>query len=226
MGMLEHEDKGTHRLRVWDLPVRVFHWVLVFAIGFLWYSGENADDLERHMQIGTAVLALLLFRVVWGFVGSTTARFKSFVRPFAALGHLKELKASKLQAEAGHNPLGGLMVLVLLTSLLVQVASGLYTSDEVFSEGPLYANASENLAELMASVHHLNFNLLLGLVVLHVCAIVFYLVVKKTNLVRPMFTGVMAWPASVAKPTLIFRSAFFAIAVFAVLFLAVQYLLA
>lgn len=226
MGVLKHDDKATQRLRVWDLPVRVFHWVLVFAIAFLWYSGENADDLERHMQIGTAVLALLLSRVVWGFVGSTTARFASFVRPFAALKHLKELKDSKLQAEAGHNPLGGLMVLALLTSLLVQVVSGLYTSDEVFSEGPLYANASEYLAELMASVHHLNFNLLLGLAALHVGAIGFYLIVKKTNLVRPMVTGVMAWPTSVTQPTLFFRSALLAVVVFATLFLAVQYFLA
>ncbi len=225
--MRDLDDSKTNcvRLRVWDLPVRVFHWLLVLAIAFLWYSGENADDLERHMLIGTVVLSLVLFRVVWGVLGSTTARFSNFVRPIAALHHLNELKGKKLQPEAGHNPLGGLMVIALLVSLLVQTVSGLYTSDEVLSEGPLYARASEELAEFVGSIHHLNFNVLLGLIALHLLAIVFYWVMQKTNLVKPMISGVMTWPNAVPQPQLVFRSALLAAALFGVIFFSVRYLL-
>lgn len=225
MAKPEGLEENLTRLRVWDLPVRVFHFLLIIAIGFLWYSGENADDLDRHMQVGQIILALLLFRLVWGVMGSTTARFMNFIRPFQVIEYLYEIKAGKPKPLAGHNPLGGLMVLSLLASLLLQAISGLYSSDEVFSDGPLYTTASEQLAGIMASIHHFNFNVLLGLLVLHIAAILYYLIAKRTNLVWPMITGVMFWPVSLARPQLAFRSAPLAATLFALIYFAADYLL-
>lgn len=178
-------------VRVWDLPVRLFHWGIVALLGYSWWSGEEGGmTLEYHMWSGYAVLTLVLFRVLWGFAGSGTARFASFVRgPAAVLASLRELGSARPLHLAGHNPLGGWMVLALLLCLLVQTSSGLFANDDLFNEGPLYEHVSKALSDTLTAVHHLNFGLLLGLVALHVAAVAWHRLRKGERLVGAMIHG-------------------------------------
>lgn len=174
------------RVAVWDLPTRLFHWSIVLLIGFSWWSAENAFD-PWHLWSGYAVLFLLLFRLLWGFVGSSTARFSSFVRgPSAVLKYLR----SGGWPLAGHSPLGALSAVAMLLALLVQVATGLVQIDsEDFVEGPLSSLVSFETAEAAHEIHDLNFNILLWLIALHVAAILAYRLLLARRLVGPMITG-------------------------------------
>lgn len=192
-------------LPVWDLPTRLFHWLLVLLIGFLWLTGEVGgitvniplpggerlflDNMALHMLAGRAVLVLVLFRLGWGLVGSSTARFASFVRgPGAAVDYVKQVARGQLPLTVGHNPAGGLMIVALLLFLLVQAGTGLFARDDLFSEGPLAHLVSESLSGTLTLVHVVMFKLLLALVVAHLGAAVYY-GVRGKNLVRPMITG-------------------------------------
>ncbi|MCB1637527.1 MAG: cytochrome b/b6 domain-containing protein, partial [Thiothrix sp.] len=136
------------------------------------------------------LLALVLFRIVWGLMGSDTARFSRFVKsPVHALGHLKELGSRAPAWHVGHNPLGAWMVVALLLTVLVQAVTGLFASDDIMVEGPLYGLVSSAFSGRMTGLHHQVFNLLLLLVVLHVAAVLFYRFYKGTNLIRAMVTG-------------------------------------
>ena len=171
---------------VWDLPVRLFHWSIILLIGLSWWSAEYSAD-RVHFSSGYALLFLLLFRILWGFAGSSTARFASFVRgPGAVLAYLREGRSR----EPGHSPLGGLSVVAMLLALTVQVATGLIQIDEDdFSEGPLSGQVSYDVAVLAHDVHAASFNVLLGLIALHLLAIAYYLFVRKRSLIWPMVTG-------------------------------------
>lgn len=183
---------AERRATIWDLPIRLFHWGLVLCLAGSWYTAEN-DMLDQHVLFGYAALTLLLFRLVWGLVGSDTARFRSFVRgPAEAVAHLRALlRPGPLDAHAGHNPLGGYAVLGLLGLLAVQVGTGLFISggDIFLVSGPLNGFVSSTLADRLATVHEISFALLQVLVVVHVLAIALYALVKRRNLVRPMLTG-------------------------------------
>src|SRR5215831_19954693 len=121
-------DKSD-KIRVWDLPVRLFHWVLVILLAVSYFSGR-AGVMKVHFWSGYAILTLLLFRIAWGFVGSTTARFSDFVRaPRTGANYLKSLVLGQSTFDVGHNPIGGLMVVVLLFAVLLQVAVGLFSAD-------------------------------------------------------------------------------------------------
>jgi cytochrome b len=172
---------------VWDLPVRLFHWALVGLIGFSWWSAEN-DRNEWHIWSGLAVLSLLIFRILWGFFGSSTARFASFVRgPRAVLGYARRPREWQ---EIGHTPLGALSVLALLALLLVQVGLGLVLSDEDGTvTAPLNRLVSFDTAEWAGELHDTLFNVLLGFIALHVAAILFYRLVLGKRLVGAMVTG-------------------------------------
>ncbi|MGE3772500.1 MAG: cytochrome b/b6 domain-containing protein [Gammaproteobacteria bacterium] len=178
-------------VRVWDLPVRLFHWAIVALLGYSWWSGEEGGMmLEYHMWSGYAVLTLVLFRVLWGFAGSGTARFADFVRgPAAMLASLRELWSARPLHFAGHNPLGGWMVLALLACLLVQTLSGLFANDDLFNEGPLYKHVGKALSDTLTGVHHLNFGVLLALVALHVAAVAWHRLRKGERLVGAMIHG-------------------------------------
>jgi cytochrome b len=182
---------------VWDLPVRLFHWALVGLIGFSWWSAEN-DRVEWHIWSGLAVLSLLIFRLLWGFFGSSTARFTSFVRgPRAVLGYARRPREWR---EIGHTPLGALSVLALLALLLVQVGLGLVLSDEDGTvTAPLNRLVSFETAEWAAELHETLFNVLLGFIALHVAAILFYRLVLGKKLVGAMLTGRTA-ASSAAAP--------------------------
>ena len=181
--------------KVWDLPVRLFHWALVILCGFSWWSAEEGGlTLQYHMWAGYSILALVIFRVMWGFAGSASARFASFLHgPARVMAAVRELLTPAPMQVAGHNPLGGWMVAVMLVCLLVQTGSGLFANDDILNEGPLYKYAGKALSDTLTSLHHLNFNVLLGLVVLHVLAIVWHRVRKGERLTAAMVHGRKPW---------------------------------
>ncbi|MEE4453309.1 cytochrome b/b6 domain-containing protein [Novosphingobium resinovorum] len=176
--------------RVWDPTVRLFHWLLVALIAFSWWSGEQ-HDLERHRLSGYAILALIVFRVYWGFFGPRTARFSGFVRgPGAVVAYLKGIGSRRAHHADGHNPLGGWSVIAMLLAVGAMVTAGLFSSDiDMLYDGPLATYLDFDQSSAASDWHSAIFNVILALVALHVVAVVFYLVWKRQNLVRPMVTG-------------------------------------
>ena len=187
---MSDDDK---KVRVWDAPVRLFHWCLVILIATSYFSGRAAGDwMKLHFWSGYAILALLLFRIAWGFVGSTTARFSSFVKgPGAFFGHLREMLGSHPPREAGHNPVGGAMVVALLFAVLLQAAAGLFSADTDMGtvNGPLATKVADAFVNKATAFHHAWINIILIMVALHVVAAFAYLVWKRQNLIRAMITG-------------------------------------
>jgi cytochrome b len=185
------DSTAPHSERVWDLPVRLFHWVLVGLIATSWVTAQiGGNAMQIHQWSGMSILTLVLFRVAWGFVGSTRARFSDFVRgPRAAFAYVRGLLRGAAAFYPGHNPLGGWMVLVLLASLLLQAGTGLFANDDIMIEGPLARHISKETSDWLTGIHHLNFAVLLGLIAVHVAAALFYLLVKRDNLVLPLITG-------------------------------------
>ena len=171
--------------RVWDLPTRLFHWLLVALIAFSWWSGKN-DRIDLHIWSGIAVLTLLVFRILWGLFGSSTARFANFIRgPKAVVGYLRGTWRG-----IGHSPLGALSVIALLAALAVQVGLGLLSSDEDgLVSGPLAHLVSLDASEEIADLHDDFFDIVLLLIGIHVAALLFYALVKRKNLTGPMITG-------------------------------------
>lgn len=214
-------------VKIWDLPVRLFHWSLVALLAFLFWSGKTGGNaMEYHMYAGYTVLALVLFRVGWGFVGSTHARFAGFLAgPSRTIAFAKRLVSKTPAHVAGHNPLGGWMVVIMLASLLVQAGTGLFANDDVATEGPLSALISKALSDRLATIHAWNFNLLLVLAVVHVAAVLFHVFVKKENLVAAMFSGDRLLDESAANtaavPAARFVSSWRALALFALALVAV-----
>lgn len=188
-----------HRIRVWDLPTRLFHWILVACVAGLVLTGYvGGAQMEWHARIGYAVLTLLLFRLVWGFVGGHWSRFTSFVRgPSHIAAYLRG--ESHPDSLVGHNPLGALSVLAMMVFLLAQVGTGLVGDDEISFTGPLnrFVTSAQGLA---ATWYHKRVGqwLIIGMVVLHVSAVLFYLWRKGENLVRPMVQGDKAVAAGTA----------------------------
>lgn len=174
------------RIRVWDLPLRIFHWALAFCVIAAYISqsiGGNA--MVWHGRFGLAVLGLLTFRLAWGFVGSTNARFRHFVRGPKAIAAYLRGQWSGL----GHNPLGALSVLALLGVPLLLTLTGLFANDDIAFEGPLYVLIDKDLSDRITKIHHWFEPVILILVGLHVAAIAFYAWMKKQTLVKPMMTG-------------------------------------
>lgn len=182
-------------MRIWDIPVRIFHWLLAALFAFSWWSAEN-DRLDWHMLSGYAILALVVFRIYWGFAGSPSARFAVFVRgPRAVLTYLRRLPTNEPPKSAGHNPMGGWSVLGMLSLLLVQVALGLFAIDvDGLNAGPLDYLISFDAGRVLAGWHGLVFDVLLVIVMLHVAAIAFYAAFKRENLVRAMVSGIKLLP--------------------------------
>lgn len=200
-------------LKIWDLPTRLFHWSLLLLVVACWWTAGEDGDIDWHMRCGYAVLALLLFRLVWGMLGSTTARFSSFIAPpRKVLEYLSNARKNDTP-HIGHNPAGGWMVLALLAMLLAISVSGLFANDDIMSEGPLAHHLSEGMSDLATAWHEKGFYALLALVALHVGAIAFYLLVKKDNLVRPMLTGVRQFPQDCRLPRLRMRSVWLALVI-------------
>ncbi|MFD2234468.1 cytochrome b/b6 domain-containing protein [Phaeospirillum tilakii] len=177
------------RVQVWDLPVRLFHWTLAVLFAVLWLSGHNGA-LALHLSAGTLLLTLVLFRLAWGVGGSFTARFTSFVRgPAAVLAYLRDHRAAGMWPGFGHNPLGGWSVSVLLGLLLLQATSGLFTTDDIATDGPLAWAVSGATVKTLSSLHRLGGWVLLGLAGLHVAAILYYRFGRDQDLITPMIGG-------------------------------------
>ena len=173
------------RIGVWDLPVRLFHWAVVLLVPAMWWTAEN-EEMEIHILLGQMMLGLVLFRILWGVLGSSTARFSGFVRgPGRMLAYLRGEKGG-----VGHNPIGALSVLAMLLALAVQVGLGLFASDEDgLHQGPLSYHVSAETAETLTERHEMWFYVILALIALHLAAILYYLMVRRDNLVAPMITG-------------------------------------
>lgn len=185
------------RLHIWDLPTRLSHWLLAISIVSAIITGQIGGNLiDWHGRIGLIIVGILVFRLSWGFVGSPTARFSHFVRGPATI---KRYLRGQWQG-IGHNPLGALSVLALLTLSAAQVGSGLFANDDIAFQGPLAALVNKDISNQLTGLHELLFKLLLGLVALHLAAIVYYVRVKKETLVQPMIKGWKDTPLGKANP--------------------------
>lgn len=179
------------RMRVWDFPTRAFHWALVLLIAWEWLSSDLGGGwMTYHMWGGYAVLCLVLFRVLWGFMGSTTARFSAFIRsPRRVWQYITGRGAESGHDGYGHNPLGGLSVVAFLVSLSVQVTTGLFATDDILTQGPLNPLVRNRTADFLTSIHKVNFDILLGLISVHILAVLAHRIIGGKNLVGPMITG-------------------------------------
>lgn len=182
---------SSPRVRVWDVPVRVSHWLIVSFVAASWWTGKTSR-MEWHRCSGYALLALVTFRIYWGFFGSSTARFSQFVRgPRTVASYLQ----GRWAAIAGHNPLGALSVLALLGLLFAQISLGLFAVDvDGIESGPLSTYVSFRAGRLAAHWHHTVFDALLWLIGLHVVAVLFYLFYRKENLIAAMLHGTRTFP--------------------------------
>lgn len=211
---------ATVTTQVWDLPLRVFHWSLALAVSAAFVTAWLGGDWMRwHVRVGAFILALLLFRLIWGWIGSTHARFASFVpTPKSVIAYLR----GKWHG-AGHTPLGALSVVVLLIVLAVQIGTGLFANDDIAHQGPLSQTVSKAVTDRASGWHAALSNLLLAWIVIHTAAIGFYAVVRRTDLVSPMLTGKKQLPPQWASVTtsVSVRRVFVAAALSAVLVVAV-----
>lgn len=174
-------------MKVWDLPTRAFHWLIVLLVGVSWWSAEQGA-MDWHYRSGLAALTLVVFRVIWGFAGSSTARFDQFLRsPRSAWTYLRQTPRPPLSA--GHNPVGGYSVILMLLVLLTQVGTGLFSVDvDGIESGPLSYLVTFDQGRALAEVHELSFSILQILIMLHVAAIVYYRL-RGRKLVWPMISG-------------------------------------
>lgn len=179
-------------VRVWDLPTRLFHWTLAFCVlSSIVCAWRGGDAMVWHFRLGYAIFALLAFRLVWGLVGGHWSRFASFIyAPSTTWRYLRGGSQPHEHHEVGHNPLGAFSVFALLALLAAQVGTGLFADDEISNTGPLIKFVS-NATSLALTRWHKLFGqwLIITLIVLHIAAIVFYLVRRQRNLVGPMISG-------------------------------------
>lgn len=193
---------AERKVRIWDLPTRLIHWSLPLLVAGLWYTGQTSD-IATHKTLGLTIFGLVTFRTLWGFIGSSTARFAGFVRgPGTVLAYLKSLRNGTAAPSVGHNPIGALSVVTLLCLLAAQIGSGLFAQDvDGLESGPLSYLVSYDTADAARGWHHLTFDLLLVMTGFHLAAILLHLAVKRDNLIRPMVTGSKQFATAVVMPT-------------------------
>ncbi len=187
-----------HKIKVWDLPTRLFHWLLVALVAAAVISVKigGSAAMEWHGRFGHLIFGLIVFRLVWGVVGSTYARFWNFApTPSRLLAYLR----GKWQG-LGHNPLGALSVFALLGLIGFQATSGLFANDDIAFRGPLYHAVASDTSNWLSGLHRQSEPFIFALVALHIGAILFYKLVKKENLVTPMITGKKEVDAPDAEP--------------------------
>lgn len=170
---------------LWDLPTRIFHWALVLLMVLAWWSGEE-ENYDLHQWVGYLAIALVLSRIVWGFIGSTHSRFSDFmVGPSGLARYLRGEGADS----PGHNPLGGWSILVMILLILAQGVSGLFNADDVLFSGPLYYAADSGFRDAMGAYHEIGFNVLMGFVLLHLLAVGYYQFLRGEKLLQAMISG-------------------------------------
>jgi cytochrome b len=179
-------ESAPTRVRVWDVPTRIVHWSMVLLFAFSWWSAEEGE-LEWHRWSGYSLTALVLFRVYWGFFGGSTARFSQFLRGPRAV--VRYLRGDPVHV-AGHNPAGAWSVVLMLALLATQIVLGLFAVDvDGLESGPMSSLVSFETGRAAAGWHETIFNVLLAIIAVHVLAALYYLVVRKQNLIGAMFTG-------------------------------------
>ena len=196
-------------IKVWDLPVRLFHWALVICFAVSWASAELFDNaMQVHLYAGYVMLILVLFRVTWGFSGSGTARFSQFVtglRP--AMDYATTLLKPRPSYYLGHNPLGGWAVIAMLALLAFQVLTGLFSyNDELLIGGPLIHWVNQDTSSIISEIHGIAFNVLLAVTGIHIAAVLFYRFFKHNNLITAMITGYKELPNTIPTSNLHFAS--------------------
>jgi cytochrome b len=195
-------SSADRRIVIWDIPTRLFHWLIV-ALIVAAYVTWRLDWMNAHAKVGDAVLTLVIFRLLWGFFGSETARFSRFIASSrAALSHLAQIFRREPDTAAGHNPAGAYSVIVLLALLLAEALSGLYVGNDVVDQGPLTELVPAPVANAITALHWIFWDALLAAAVLHVLAITVYALAKGQNLLKPMITGCKTLPATVLQPQL------------------------
>lgn len=207
---------SLYRIRVWDLPTRIFHILLALCITGLIVSGEmGGDALRWHFWLGYAVLVLVLFRLIWGFLGGHWSRFVNFMpSPKSLFAYVRTLRRHEAASHIGHNPLGALSVLGMLSLVLIQVLSGFMTDDEIANAGPWVALVPSEWVSLASEYHgEVGKVLLILLVTLHVATVIYYKRIKGDDLITPMLTGdkVLTETAPESRDT--FTSRLFALSV-------------
>lgn len=193
--MTSGDELAGKEVRVWDLPVRLFHWSLAASVlgSFITvYLGE----MEWHLRFGYLVACLVVFRLIWGFVGSETARFADFLRGARAI---RDYLAHGISPTIGHSPLGGLSVLAILAALAFQVSTGLFSNDDIFFDGPWAGAVGKDLSDRLTGLHSANELVLWFLIGLHLAAIAFY-TLRARALIGPMLTGRRPVRANVRQP--------------------------
>jgi cytochrome b len=208
-GSIPAEGSTPPEQRVWDLPLRLFHWSLALLVTFSLYTGINGGftEMDYHMLSGYGILTLVIFRVIWGFVGSTHSRFRSFINLSGLLPYIRQLVNKEQTSSTGHNPLGALSIVIMLFVLGTQATSGLFANDDMFMEGPLVHLVGDATSDTLTTVHHFCAKALYGLIGLHLAAIIFHELYKRDRLVLPMISGYkkgLTTPAD--KPSLIQES--------------------
>ena len=174
-------------IRVWDLPIRLFHWLLVVCITGSFVTINLGDEfIQWHAYFGYSILTLLIFRIIWGFVGSTHARFASFLPTKKAI--FDYLSGSSPRV-LGHNPIGAISVFALIFVLCVQVFTGLFVDDEVSFQGPLAKYVPDSISSFLSEIHEGNQVVILTLIAIHIAAIIFYKKFKGEDLIKPMISG-------------------------------------
>ena len=175
-------------VRIWDVPTRLFHWAFAACVVGAYVCVKLGGlYMDWHVRLGLAAFGLVAFRIVWGFIGPRHARFFNFVRgPGAMMAYLRGALP-----QGGHNPLGALSVLAMLLAIGVQAASGLFITDDIMVQGPLYGRIDPSTSSFLAWLHHSNEWIMIALVALHLAAVVWYALVRRQTLVRAMITGDM-----------------------------------
>jgi len=202
-----HKDQ-PQGIKIWDIWIRLFHWSLAACVLFLLVSGTTGwQFFEWHRSAGEIVLSLLFFRLCWGFVGSSNARLTSlFANPLNALQHLTALLKGHVPVERGHNAAGGWAVLLMLALIAFQAISGLLIADEEeLIEGAFYGTLSSSMSTRLLHLHHLNATVIKVVVAVHIMMIAIYAIRASQNLLKPMLSGVMRWPANVEVPHVDFQ---------------------
>jgi cytochrome b len=197
------DSGGSSRIvLVWDLPTRLFHWLLVIFVIISFVTAKiGGNMMQYHKLSGFAILVLVLFRLIWGIIGSRQSRFLTFVKaPFAVMRYAMTVLRRNSAHDLGHNPLGGWSIIAMLFILLLQAATGLFANDDIATEGPLYEWVSKATSDQLTRIHRLNQEVIIALVSIHVLAVLFYFFYQRENLIKPMITGGKRWIGPEPEP--------------------------
>lgn len=189
---MDADEREDGDVVVWDLPLRLFHWLLAAAMGVSLYTGISGgfEEMDWHQRSGYLILGLIVFRLLWGFAGSRHARFASFLAgPGRVLSHARAMTTRRPPHTPGHNPVAGWTILLTLAAIAVQASTGLFASDDLFVEGPLVHLVEGETVSTMTRIHGWGQWILGGLVALHLLAVLVHSEVFGERIIRPMITG-------------------------------------